>query len=96
MPHLRYNNLEVITMSVQAKQVKALIDQLSEEQLQALWVILNSMTWPKDELILKIFEESLEEEELSPEEEACLLESEEQIRKGMGIKASDVWKENGI
>ncbi|KJS10703.1 MAG: hypothetical protein VR67_17660 [Peptococcaceae bacterium BRH_c8a] len=96
MPHLSYNNLEVVAVAVQKEHLKALIDRLNQEQLQALWVILNSMTWPKDELALKAFEESLEEEELSPEEEACLLESEKQIRKGMGIKASDVWDENGI
>lgn len=100
LAHLMYNNLEVIAMAVGKEHIKALIDRLNQEQLQALWVILNAMTQPKesnsDEMILKAFEESLEEEELSPEELAQMMESEEQVRKGMGIKASDVWEENGI
>lgn len=82
MPHLRYNNLEVITMSVQTEQVKALIDQLSEEQLQALWVILKSMAWP--------------EVEISPEDEKDIKEGLEELDSGSRVSAEDAWKELGI
>lgn len=85
MAYLRYNNLEVVAMAVQAVQkehVKALIDRLSQEQLQALWVILNSMAWP--------------EVEISPEEEKDIKEGLDELESGLKVSAEDVWKELGI
>ncbi|AEG15952.1 hypothetical protein Desku_2418 [Desulfofundulus kuznetsovii DSM 6115] len=78
----RYNDLGVITMAIAREYVKALIDRLSDEQVQALWVILNSMAWPT--------------EKVSPEEAADIEESFAEIDAGKGIKAEDVWRELGV
>ena len=77
-----YNSLGVINMTVSREYVKALIDRLTDEQVQALWVILQSMTWPT--------------EELTPEEIAEISEARNDIKAGKGIKAEDVWNELGI
>ncbi len=82
MVSLRYNDLGVITMAVAREHVKALIDRLSDEQVQALWVILNSIAWPT--------------EKVSPEEAAEIEESFAEIDAGKGIKAEDVWRELGV
>jgi predicted nucleic acid-binding protein len=50
---------------VPREHVKALIDRLADEQVQALWIILESMVWPL--------------EEISPEEAAELAEARAQI-----------------
>jgi hypothetical protein len=55
---------------------------LSDEQVQALWVILQSITWPT--------------EELTPEEAAEIVEARNDIKAGKGIKAEIVWDELGI
>ncbi len=82
MAWLGYNSLEVITMAVQKEDVKALIDRLNQEQLQALWVILNSIAWP--------------EEEITPEEAKAAEEGRKEILSGKCSKAEDVWRELGI
>ena len=37
-------------MAVAREHVKALIDHLSDNQVQALWVILNSMAWQTEKI----------------------------------------------
>lgn len=81
MPEM-YNSLGVIKMTVSRECVKALIDQLTDEQVQALWVILQSITWPS--------------EELTPEEITEIAEARNDIKAGKGIKAEDAWDELGI
>jgi len=77
-----YNNLEVVYMAVARDQIKALVDRLTDEQAQALWVILSSMAWP--------------EEEISPEEAREINQARAEIEAGKGVKAEDVWRELGI
>jgi len=77
-----YNGLGVITVAVAREHVKALIDRLTDEQVQALWVILESIAWPT--------------EEITPEEAAELEEARAEIKAGKGAKAEDVWRELGI
>lgn len=48
------------------------------------------------EKVFKVFEETLEEEELSPDEIKRVEEGKEQIKLGLGVKANDVWKELGL
>lgn len=76
-----YNSLEVVNM-VPRECVKALIDRLSDEQVQALWIILQSMAWTT--------------EVLTPKEEAEIAEARNDIKDGKGIKARDVWNELGV
>ena len=77
-----YNKLEVVYMAVARDQIKALVDRLTDEQAQALWVILSSMTWP--------------EEEISPEEAREISQARAEIEAGKGVKAEEVWRELGI
>jgi len=77
-----YNKLEVVYMAVARDQIKALVDRLTDEQVQALWVILSSMAWP--------------EEEISPEEASEINQARAEIEAGKGVKAEDVWRELGI
>lgn len=77
-----YNGPGVTPVAVPREHVKALIDRLTDEQVQALWIILESMAWPV--------------EEISPEEVAELAEARDEIEAGRGIKAEDVWRELGI
>jgi hypothetical protein len=77
-----YNSLGVIKMTISRKCVKALIDQLSDEQVHAMWVILQSMTLPT--------------EELTREEVAEIEQARKDIKNGKGIKAEDAWDELGI
>ncbi|MEW5953351.1 MAG: hypothetical protein AB1815_06320 [Bacillota bacterium] len=77
-----YNYLGVINVAIEREYIKALIDRLSEEQVQALWVILNCMAWPT--------------EEVSPEEAAEIEKSLAEIDEGKGVKAEDVWRELGV
>lgn len=79
---VRYNNLGVKAMVVAREQVKALIDRMTDEQVQALWIILNSMAWP--------------EEEVSPVEAEEIGKGFKEIKEGKGIKADDLWREIGI
>jgi len=69
-------------MAVARDQLKALVDRLTDEQVQALWVILSSMAWP--------------EEEISPEEASEINQARTEIEAGKGVKAEDVWRELGI
>jgi len=62
--------------------VKTLIDRLSDEQVQALLVILESMAWPT--------------EPITPEEAEEIEAGFAEIEAGKGVKAEDVWKELGI
>lgn len=78
----RYNDLEVITVAVTREYVKALVDQLNEEQVKALWVILNAMAWP--------------EVEISPEDEADIEEGLADLAAGRKVSAEDAWKQLGI
>ncbi|MFZ5650281.1 MAG: hypothetical protein ACOY4I_05465, partial [Bacillota bacterium] len=39
-----------VYMAVARDQIKALVDRLTDEQAQALWVILSSMAWPEEEI----------------------------------------------
>ena len=78
----RYNDLGVIAVAVAREHVKALIDRLSDEQVQALWVILNSMAWPA---------ESVTQEERAEIEEALA-----EIDAGKGVKAEEVWRDLGV
>lgn len=82
MAFSRYNSLEVVALAIGKEHVKALIDRLNNEQLQALWVILNSMAWPT--------------ERVTPEEAAEIEESFVEIDAGKGVKAEDVWRELGV
>lgn len=77
-----YNGLGVIAVAVAREHVKALIDRLTDEQVQALWVILESMAWPT--------------EEITPEEAAEIEDALAEIDAGKGVKAEDVWKELGL
>ena len=69
-------------MGVEREYVKALIDRLTDEQVQALWVILNSIAWPV--------------EKVTPEEAAEIEEGFSEIDAGRGVKAEDVWRELGV
>jgi len=69
-------------MFVPREYVKALIDRLTDEQVQALWVVLTSMVWPT--------------EEVTPEEIAEIKEGLADIEAGKKMKAEDVWKELGV
>ncbi len=77
-----YNGLGVIDVAVPRECIKALVDRLTDEQVEALRVILESMVWPKERII--------------PEEAAELEEARADIRAGKGVKADDVWRELGI
>lgn len=92
-----YNRLEVIKLNNREKAI-IYVNALKEEKLIIALRFLELLASQEvvDDIILEAFEESLGEEELSPEEAARLLESEEQVRQGLGIKAADVWKENGL
>lgn len=76
------NGLGVINMSVAREYVKALIDRLTDEQVEALQVIVESMAWPTEKVM--------------PEEAAEIEEAFADIDAGRGVKAEDVWKELGI
>lgn len=92
-----YNSLEVIKMDQRERAIMHINNLQDDRLLFALkFLELLASQDNMDELIFKAFEATLEEEELSPEEAARLLESEEQVRQGLGIKAADVWKENGL
>ncbi|AFV10550.1 hypothetical protein Tph_c03030 [Thermacetogenium phaeum DSM 12270] len=78
-----YNGLGVINMAVAREYVKALIDRLTDEQVEALQVIVESMAWPTEKV--------MPEEAAEIEEEAFA-----DIDAGRGVKAEDVWKELGI
>jgi len=82
LPASGYNGLGVIDVAVPRECIKALIDRLTEEQAQALWVILESMAWPT--------------EKITPEEAAEIEEALAEIDAGKGVRAEDVWKELGI
>lgn len=77
-----YNNLEVSIMAIPRECLKALIDRLTDKQVEALWVILEAMTWPS--------------EEITPEEAAEIEDAFREIDAGKGVKAEDVWKELGL
>lgn len=49
-----------------------------------------------EEWLIRDFEDSLEEEEITPEEQAAIEEGIADIKAGRGIKATDVWKELGL
>ena len=92
-----YNSLEVIKLNNRERAIIYVNARKEEKLIIALrFLELLSSKEVLDDMVLKAFEESLEEEELSPEEAVRLLESEEQVRRGLGIKAADVWKENGL
>ena len=53
----------------------------SDDQVFALWIILQPLAWPA--------------EEISPEEALEIAEAKAEIEAGKGIKAEDVWRELG-
>jgi predicted transcriptional regulator len=67
-------------MVVAREYVKALIDRLSDEQVQAIKVILESMALP--------------EIEISPAEESEIKEGLTDLEAGRKVSAADVWKED--
>jgi len=69
-------------MAIPRECLKALIDRLTDKQVEALWVILEAMTWPS--------------EEITPEEAAEIEDAFREIDAGKGVKAEDVWKELGL
>ncbi|MDD3880167.1 MAG: hypothetical protein PHP26_09290 [Syntrophomonas sp.] len=64
------------------ENVKALVDRLSDDQVFALWIILQPLAWPA--------------EEISPEDALEIAEAKAEIEAGKGIKAEDVWRKLGI
>ncbi len=69
-------------MAISREYVKALVDRLTDEQVQALCVILDSMAWPT--------------EAVTPEEAAEIKEGFAEIEAGKGVKVEDAWRELGI
>lgn len=69
-------------MAIERDYVKALIDRLSDEQVQALYVMLVSMVWPT--------------EKVSPAEATDIEEGFAEIRAGKGVRAEDAWKRLGL
>lgn len=69
-------------MAVAREYIKALIDRLTDEQVEALKVIVESMALP--------------EVEISPEDEADIKEGLADLEAGRKVRAEDVWKELGI
>lgn len=69
-------------MAVAREYVKALIDRLTEDQVEALRVILEAMAFPV--------------ESLAPGEAEEIEQGFAEIDAGKGVRAEDVWKELGI
>lgn len=69
-------------MANQRELLKALVDKLTDKQVQALFVIVESMAW--------------ETVAATPEEIEIIKESQEDIKAGRVVKAEDVWRELGI
>ncbi|ACA59289.1 hypothetical protein Daud_0767 [Candidatus Desulforudis audaxviator MP104C] len=69
-------------MSIKKNCLKALVDRLSDRQVDELWEIVTSMVWP--------------EEEITPEEARELDEAIKELDAGKRIRAEDVWRELGI
>ncbi|MBE0467628.1 MAG: hypothetical protein IBX71_10460 [Candidatus Desulforudis sp.] len=69
-------------MSIKKNCLKALVDRLSDRQVDELWGIVTSMVWP--------------EEEITPEEARELDEAIKELDAGKRIRAEDVWRELGI
>ncbi len=82
MTAMRYNDLGVFAVAITREHVKALIDRLSDEQVKALWVLLNAVAWP--------------EVEISPEDEADIKEGLADLEAGRKVSAEDAWKQLGI
>ena len=72
----------VFSLEELREYVKALIDRLEEDQLEALSVLLEYLAFPVVEL--------------DPEEARELDEALAEVRKGNFVRAEDVWKELGI
>ncbi len=64
------------------ENLKSLIDRLNDEQVYALWVILQSLVLPV--------------EKISEQEALEIAEARAEIEAGIGIKAEDIWRELGI
>ena len=79
---LCYNGNEVIKTLVACENVKSLIDRLSDDQVFALWVILQPLVWTG--------------EDITQEEAVEISEASAEIPAGKGIRAEDVWRELGI
>lgn len=86
-------------MNLVAQAIK-ILDELPPEKLEAtvkLLEILRAADNAKlEEIIYNAWEATLEEEELTPEEQALLIQSEAEVKAGKGIKAEDVWRELGL
>ncbi|MCR4419052.1 MAG: hypothetical protein QHH27_10485 [Clostridia bacterium] len=79
---VRYNVIEVKGMAVAREYVKALIDRLTDDQVEALKIILEAMALPA--------------ESLEPGEAEEIDRGFAEIDAGKGVRAEDAWKELGI
>ena len=80
--NFRYNGDEVVNMANQREMLKALVDKLTDEQVTALLIIVDSIAWEKVEA--------------TPEEIEMINKSREDIKAGRVVDAEDVWRELGI
>lgn len=62
--------------------------------LEECWQVLQEVL--EEWLAIKDFEDSLQEEEITPEDQAAIEEGIADIKAGRCIKAEDVWKELGL
>lgn len=93
-----YNSLEVIFMDSLKKAIE-MIKELPVEKITTVIRFMEILQLSKsnslDEIIYRAWESTLEEDELSPEEMKRVEEGKEILKKGLGVKESDFWKELG-
>ena len=77
-----------------------ILEKLPPEKLKAavklLEILKGADNAKLEEIIYTAWEATLEEEELTPEEQTLLIQSEAEVKAGLGIKAEDVWRELGL
>lgn len=82
------------------EKVIEILEELPPEKLETaikLLEILKAAGSDKlGEIIYNAWEAALEEEELTPEEQTRMIQSETEVKTGLGIKAEDVWQEFGL
>lgn len=96
-----YNSLEVMIKLNPVQKAINIIENLSADKLYVALYILELIAASgevdsQDILVLKAFEMTCEEEELSPSEIVAVAEGESELKDGMGVRAEDVWKKLGI
>lgn len=77
-----YTYSEVTLMAIPREHVKVLIDRLTDEQVHALWVILEAMAWP--------------EVDVSAGDEAAIDEGVADLAARRKVRAGDVWADLGL